>query len=95
MVRGVGLSLAAEVFYFLAVPTIHPSILLLVGAAMILLPGLFGRAVPLVCIPVPLLTSVLVAKVVLHSPHLVPVVFPYPLCALVPNFCHWFSIWAR
>ena len=62
---------------------------------MMLLPGLFGRAVPLVCIPVPLLTSVLVAKVVLHSPHLVPVVFPYPLCALVPNFCHWFSIWAR
>ena len=62
---------------------------------MILLPGLFGRSVPLACIPVPLLITVRVAKVVLHSPHLVPVVFPYPLCALVPNFCHWFSIWAR
>ena len=62
---------------------------------MILLPGLFGRAVPLACIPIPLLTTVLVAKVVLHSPHLVCLVFPYTLCALVPNFCHWFSIWAR
>ena len=62
---------------------------------MILLPGLFGRAVPLACFPIPLLTTALVAKVVLHSPHLVCVVFPYPLCALVPNFCHWFSIWAR
>ena len=62
---------------------------------MILLPGLFGRSVPLACIPVPLLTTVVIAKVVLHSPHLVPVVFPYPPCALVPNFCHWFSIWAR
>ena len=62
---------------------------------MIMLPGLFGRAVPLACIPILLLTTVLVAKVVLHSPHLVSVVFPYPPCALVPNFCHWFSIWAR
>ena len=62
---------------------------------MIMLPGLFGRSVPLACIPVPLLITVRVAKVVLHSPHLVPVVFSYPLCALVPNFCHWFSIWAR
>ena len=89
------LSLAAEVFHFLAVPTTDPPILLLVGEAMILLPGLFGRSVPLACIPVPLLTTVLVAKVVLHSPHLVPVVFPYPLCALVANFCRWFLIWAR
>ena len=89
------MSLAAEVFHFLAVPTINPPILLLVGAAMILLPGLFGRPVPLARIPVPLLITVRVAKVVLHSPHLVPVVFPYPPCALVPNFCHWFSIWAR
>ena len=62
---------------------------------MILLPGLFGRSVPLACIPVPLLITVRVAKVVLHSPHLVCVVFPYPLRALVPYFCHWFSIWAR
>ena len=62
---------------------------------MILLPGLFERSVPLAYIPVPLLTTVLVAKVVFHSPHLVCVVFPYPLCALVPNFCPRFSIWAR
>ena len=62
---------------------------------MIQLPGLFGRAVPLACIQVPLLTTVLVAKAVLHSPRLLSVVFPYPLYPLVPNFCHWFSIWAR
>ena len=62
---------------------------------MILWPGLFGQSVPLACIPVPLLITVRVAKVVHRFPHLVPVVFPYPLCALVPNFCHWFSIWAR
>ena len=62
---------------------------------MILLPGLFGRSVPLARIPVPLLITVRVAKGVLHSPHLVPVVFSYPLCVLIPNLCHWFSIWAR
>ena len=62
---------------------------------MILLPGLFGRAVSLAWIPVPLLTTVVMAKVVLHSPHLVPVVFPYQLCVLVSNFCHWFSVWAK
>ena len=55
---------------------------------MIVVPGLVGRAVPVARIPVPLLSTVLVATVVFTSCPLISVILPFLVWALVPDIRH-------